>query len=875
MKYIRLFSTAGVRNSLVLALILASCGSAVQFERTLGTGRYPAMPASAPIAMAEDVDALPQPAVILGELRLRSTRTTTQQGRAEELLLDIAGSYGCDAIAAVVEERVDVAGKKTATPDEDKEFQWVAKCVRTAKAEMIALATTPGRHRQAPPVAPQVSAAEREQRKLVAEADKARKEAERAAAVASDKERKAKAAAETADKERHRLEKSEKGKDEAERKRREAEEEIRKREADQAERDRKRKEAEVEERAKRDEEDKARREAETAEKERKRKETQADQARRDAEEKARKYTELNEKDRKKKEAAAEKSRKDAEATAEKDRKKREEQAQKSANADAKKSEEQGKKFAEDRAKRDAEDKAKREADERAKRDGEDRARRETEERAKREAEDKAKREAEEKVRRETEEKGKREAEERAKREAEDKARAASEEKSRKEAESAAKKAGKDAKGAGKAVDWKVRFDQAQAEDSEAAWLDLLGTMPDGEDNDRAFEKLQRVARNRSGAWLTTETPKIAAEESETAALGDPNQLKRELTDAGATMARFLAPKEYTQAWTLRNPTKQPVVIDLRTPTGRIVKFLEATATASGVIRGPCPPLGPPLRSKVGLVLEYRFGCDIAKVVPRLGLVRPAKRDLGVDRRASDPDPSLETIAKLWGANPGTRLADVHLLAVEEAMRRRGDEGNNITGKIHMLDRSSAAGPVPVRVELRNNSHRDLTVVFEVGTGREERSTVGHKSTESIKFELASGQTPELKIKATVPKLRSLDWLVGLWSFQGLALVVLPGPSGLLAWTVEPAAGDDAIPKLHGFAVRQNGSDIVFEAEPPGLVALSLFADKTPAACDKRCTVAIRVKLSDQDRYVAGAGRVLLVAVEIPGRTGTFEFSADH
>lgn len=860
----------------LIGLATAACGSSVQFERALGTGRYPAMPPHVPIEIRPEVDDLPQPALVLGELRLHVTKTSTPQGKAEEALLDAAGAYGCDALAAIREERVDVAKKGK---DDELEYQWVAKCVRTAKADAVAMAS-PGRARKVT-APPEPTPAEKEQKRLAAEAEKARKDAEKAAAIAAKKEKEAKAAAEAAEKERQRLEKAAAVKDDTERKRKEAEEELRKREAEQAERERKRKEADQAEKDRKDAEEKAKREAEATEKERKRKEAEADKAKKEADAKAKKDAEAAEKDRKKKEAEAEKAKKEAEdkarkeaeaaekerkkkdAAAEKDRKAAEEKTKKDAEAADKKAKEEA-------AKKSADDK--KTADERAKQQAEEKAKREADEKAKQQADEKAKRAAEDKAKAEAEQKAKDEA---ARKEADEKAKAEAEEKARKEAEGAGKKNGKEAKG-GKPVDWKTRYEQAQAEDTEAAWLDLLNGMPEGEDSDRAFERLQKVARNRASVWLTTEPPKVSTDEVESAAIGDPAQLKRELADAGATTARFMLPKEYMQPWTLHNPTKQAVVIDVRTAGSRLVRQLDGGGSASGVLKGPCSPLGPPLRSKVGLVLEYRFGCDVAKITPRIGLVRPAKRDLAIDRKAADGEASLEAIAKLWTANPATRLADVQLQAVEEAMQRRGDDANQVSGRVHILDRAGPAAPLPVRVELSNRSGRDLTVVFEVGTGRDERLSVARKSTESIRFELPPGKTPDLKIKAAVPRLRSTDWLVGLWGFQGISIVVLPAPGGgLAAWAVEPAAGEDASPKLHAFAVKISAADVTFEAEPPGLIALALFADKTPAACEKRCALAVRIKLNDQDRFIAGAGRVLLASVEIPGRTGTFEFNADN
>ncbi len=810
------------------ALALAGCGSAVQFDRALGTGRYGALPTTAPIAMAGRVAELPQPAIVLGELRLKPTRFSSPQGAAEEQLLDSAARYGCDAVAEVREERVETAGRKaTAGEDDPRDFQWVGKCVRTPAADDAA----------------SVASAARDDRAKAAEAERVRRDSERAAAA--EKERAAKAVAAEAERER---------------KKRDAEAEKARKESEEAERDRKRLEGEA---------DKARKQAEAADQERRKKEAELEKARKSAEEKARKFAETTGKvsakkaaevaEKTKKEAAA-KTKKDAEL-AEKIKKDAElaEKSKKDAEAAEKaKREADAKKDAE--AKKDADAKSRRDADqaEKSRKDSESSA---DAEKAKQQAESeaKAKKEADAAERRRADEAERTRKEAEARRDAEDKAQA-----------DAAKKKGK-----GGQVDWAGRFDAAAKDDSESAWLDYLGQAPDGQDIDKGFERLQKAVKGRPQAWLSTEAPQVSSDEVDFASPLDAAQVRRDLQEADATMARFLLPREFGVAWTLRNPTKHPVVVDLRVGAVRQSRLLEGGATATGVWKGACVPQSSPLRSKVGLVLQYRFACDTAKSMPRLGLVRPARRELSIDRRGLDADPSLEAIAKIWSSYPSTRLVDVQLQAIDEAMRRRSEDTASVVGKVVATEKVAADKPQPVKVEWRNNSNRDVTVVFDVGTGREERLLVGRKGTAEIRYELPPGVSPDLKVRGVLPKLRSADWLVGNWAFQGVHLVILPLDKGFVAFAIDPTGGEDLPPRIHMLKVELSAADVELSALLPGWFAVAMFADKAPAACDNQCTVSLRAKLAEQDQYIVGAGRVLAVEMQVPGRSGTFKLSADN
>ncbi|MBI5609683.1 MAG: hypothetical protein HY902_12495 [Deltaproteobacteria bacterium] len=830
-------------KTIVLAAtsLLAACAGPIQFERAVGTGKYPPLPMTAPIELAKRVSDLPPPTTVLGQLRLRPTHQSSPQGKAEEDLLDAAGHYGCDAIAVVEEIRVDAKGQKN---KEGPDYQWVAACVRTGKAEVVALAAG---------ARPEGSPAERERQRLLSEAEQARKEAERASSRAEDKERQAQLALEAAEKDRQRQAVAAA---ELEKKHKEAEEERRRREAEQAEREKKRKEAEATDKAKKENEARLKKEAEAAEKERKKQQAAEEKARKEAEAKQKKQAEADEKARKEAEAkrkkegdAAQKARADAEA-----KQKREAETQKQASEKAKRDGE-AQKLAAERAKKDAEaaEKAKKEAEaaDRAKRDAEAKRAEEAKraadaERAKKEAEDRQ-REAE-------------------KAEAEEKARAEAEEKARREPE------GK--KGKQKVVDWRPRYEAAQRDGGEAAWLEALGVMPDGDEADKGYEALQKAAKAHANAWLQLEPAQLAADEVDIAAPLDAAQVKKDLGEADATTARFLAPREVIIPWVLKNPTKQPVVVEVHAGPQHMSRALEPGGQASGSWRTACSPLGPPLRSKVGLVLQYRYSCDLAKTGAHLASVRPARRELAVDKRAVDSETSPEALAKVWSAVPNTRLADLQLLALNEGFRKRAEDLSVLTSKV-TAEKLVPGQPVSIKVELRSTANRDVTAVFDVGGGRDERLLVPKRGLAEVRLVVPAGAPTDVRIKGLLPKLRAADWLVGDWVFQGVHLVILPTDKGLMAFALEPGAGEDVPPRLWPMAVDVGSSDATWQGELPGLFALALLADKTPAACESRCSVQMRARFIDQDQYILGAGRVLILDVQVADRKGSFKLAADY
>jgi hypothetical protein len=338
------------------------------------------------------------------------------------------------------------------------------------------------------------------------------------------------------------------------------------------------------------------------------------------------------------------------------------------------------------------------------------------------------------------------------------------------------------------------------------------------------------------------------------------------------------PREVSVAWTLKNPTRLPVVAELRFGTARLWRQLDGGAQVKGTWRGACQPLQPPLRNKVGQVLQYVYNCDLTKARPQLASLRPLKRELAIDKRAGDDDLGLETVGKVWQAVPATRIADLHLLAIEEVMRKRSEELTSVLIRTTPQDKLVPGKPVVAKVDLRSSVNRDVTVVFDAGTGREERLAVGRRAMAEIRLDVpvaADGSLPTPKIKAVLPRMRAAEWLIGNWTWKGMHLVILPVDKGLMAFAIEPAAGEGLPPRVWPLPVELNATDAVIQGDWPATMALALFADKTPAQCDRQCAMTMRVKLSDQDQFVLGAGRVLGVEVEVGGHKGTFKLNADY
>ncbi|MCB9738336.1 MAG: hypothetical protein H6747_03645 [Deltaproteobacteria bacterium] len=127
---------------------LAGCGG-VELERAPGAPKHRALPLGTPVTAAETADALPQPTVLLGTLRLKLTSNDATADRTAALaqLKRFAARYGCDAVvAAAVDTQEKIFKRKIKKLGSDGrpyfeeevrksyEHNWQSQCVRTAAA---------------------------------------------------------------------------------------------------------------------------------------------------------------------------------------------------------------------------------------------------------------------------------------------------------------------------------------------------------------------------------------------------------------------------------------------------------------------------------------------------------------------------------------------------------------------------------------------------------------------------------------------------------------------------------------------------------------------------------------------------------------------
>ena len=436
----------------------------------------------------------------------------------------------------------------------------------------------------------------------------------------------------------------------------------------------------------------------------------------------------------------------------------------------------------------------------------------------------------------------------------------------------------------KAADAKAKADRQAAEDARKATEDKAKA------EKQAAEEARKAATAKSEpepapavkpvpapvaeSWVQTELVSISAELVEVRPSGDTAAAERDRVAAGATQTRWVAPRDYVLRWQLRNPTKQPVALRVALPGGQVTRLLQAGAKSSGILTAPCKPDGVGQGSKVGAQWQVELACG-TQLNGVVQSVRSAQQEWATDKQALTDTPSLQAQARVWRAHPDTQLWDVLLAATNDLLRRRSEDPAAIVGRV-LIERPLKAGvPTLAVVTLRNTTTRDLTVVFDVGTGRDERLLVAKQASVEARLPVPTGSTPILTYRGLLPALRSLDWLTGVWTFGGATLLLLPTPNGLQAVVLEPGLAPDAPAHAKIYPVAMEGQVAVLTGELPGLFVLALFGDKTPAACGERCSGTLRMPLLAQEGYVAGAGRALQVEVEAGGVRGVLQFAAEY
>ena len=852
------------------ALALSACGG-VQFDREPGVDRLTPLPTGAEVLVVGSMKEVPSGSQTLGLLRTRRTQERFVRALAEKQLQAAAAPKGCDLLADVHEQRFDGAPRKSGgTIDE---FEWQARCIRTAIAAEAAAAPTPAPVAVAPAPAPPLAAKEKEkdepkykneQARLQAEVAAAKEAAKKAAKLAQDKEDQLREYAENAEKEK--------------KKHAAAEAERQKREKEQAEKDKLRAASESADKARAAEKaaEKAHAAADSAEKDRKKLVAEASEKAKliaeaptpanfkavaEAGEKVRVATENAEKLK----AAAEQADKDARKASETAAEKAKSLDNEKARAEALERERKAKEEAERKAKEDADRKAKEEADAKAKEEADRKAAatpgaapvpaavpvvvdRAAAARAEKEA--KAAIVAEKK--RQDAEKKRLDAE--LKRQEAERRKAEAAEKKRK-AKEPAPPAVTDA-------------DLALKDGSVSALLAHLALRNDTDA--RVTAALDKRVAETTAEWVTVEGVVVSTVEDERGPKFDADAVAKDVEEAHATGSKFLTPREYSYRYTLRNPAARPVSLDVDLPGQRMRRVLAPGQQVVAQATVPCIAHGAVTKRLENGVLEYHFECN-ADNQARIVAVRPVERELLLDKRAADAEVPLDVMARIWQALPATALTSQYLAMIDEVMRRRTDALGDFQGRLATQHKTNPDAPTAALATVRNASPHDATVVFDVGTGKEQRLIIPHGQTGEMKLDVPAGVTPELKILGVLPRLRSVDWLLGVWAFKGARMALLPAERG--QWTAFLVPTDGG--RVTAVGLHVNDGIVQARANVPAAFVKALYGADTPGSCEEGCEVRWMMRVADFDQYVTGAGRALQVEFDAGDRHAVVKFATDH
>ncbi|MFZ4578205.1 MAG: hypothetical protein ACOYOB_07370 [Myxococcota bacterium] len=410
--------------------------------------------------------------------------------------------------------------------------------------------------------------------------------------------------------------------------------------------------------------------------------------------------------------------------------------------------------------------------------------------------------------------------------------------------------------------------QAIEDGNSPALLDYLARWPDGDDATRVFVALQRAAANESVNWLSDASVAASAEFVERR-LPAPPTLAADLTEAKAKRWRWLVPKEVNAVFTLRNPTPHPVVLEVELGGTRVFRLVQGKQTLPIKQTLPCVCEANPAKSVQEDRLEYRGTCATS-AAPRVVGMRPAEAELAVDKRACDPEVPANVVAKVWKIVTNTRMVAAHLDWLMDQLRRRADDMSQVDGSLTVLQKPVGGQPTPVRVHFRNHANRGLTVLYGVGTGRDERLLLPKGGDQEVLLKVLPDVAPDLRIVGLLPELRTTDWLLGGWTLGPARLALLPDASGeLVAFALVADAG--------GFRtavyapVRMTGGVATWVAAVPAEWADAVLG-KTPT-CAQGCTMQLTLRLSDQERYDIGGARQLVVEASTGGKRAQVRFTS--
>jgi len=406
----------------------------------------------------------------------------------------------------------------------------------------------------------------------------------------------------------------------------------------------------------------------------------------------------------------------------------------------------------------------------------------------------------------------------------------------------------------------------------AVQVTFLARWPDRPESAEVFTVLQQTARAHSERWVKSARKSVRTEKGDKPRDMDEARLKDELKKAGADMARFIYARSATFKHTVRNPTSQPALFELEANGGRLRVLVGANKTVTATQTVDCGSGGPVSQKRVRGVLEVRYGCAVEQPASIVAMM-PVDREVAIARNGVGDNASLDAIGQVLGQLLTTRTVDLQLATIDAILDRRRGIGGGVTGGTKIVNKDPEAGMIDVKATLVNRSGRDVTAVFDAGTGRLTRLPVKRGGKESITLPMAMTVTPKLVVKDVLPRLRTRDWLPGHWKAGDAVLVILPaGKEGYVGFAIGPK-GDGTGTRVNPIKVEIVGARVLLA----GKVPLEFAREGLPEAARQRCASGCQAKMSTAltslGKFEVGGPRQMALMLEAGGAKASITFRA--
>lgn len=405
---------------------------------------------------------------------------------------------------------------------------------------------------------------------------------------------------------------------------------------------------------------------------------------------------------------------------------------------------------------------------------------------------------------------------------------------------------------------------SKAPEDQLAWL---ARYPERDDAPAVFDALQKAAAEAN--WVSKELVKAKTAPDKQPAEMDAQALAKELADAGAKDIRFVREIEATYRYQVRNASSVPVVAWLAIAGGDARVLVAAGKSAHVTRTVKCDGGGPVSRSTKRRTLEMRFGCGGAHEA-RLAAIVPADRELAISSKGCGDDATLEGIASVWSKLPTTTMVDMHLETVHALLRALRGETDRVKASLRQMGKPGDDGVVEYSVTLKNDTGREVTAVFDIGTGRLSRLPLDVRGKESITLPLAATVKPDLQVKDVLPRQRTPQWLVGVWRADTGTLVVLPnGKDTFAAYVIRPAVagllGHRVRDRVAALSVSLQGGIARIDGEVPGEFARAVLPADMVEACARGCKASLEAALTRLGKYELGGARTMELKMTVGSR----------